>query len=310
MITEETVKVKWKGLRDTYRRELKKQRSNANSSVTSENIRDPSWTHYSSMNFLREYMGNNNNNHNDIFQFHGWSAEEIPSADEASTTNDETLGAFVLTANIADLVGGNVSPSAVSARSNDSTFEDETVKTEVKVEPRSPEASEKENTPGQGANVTNQDAINSVTNVSNTSNKKNKNAEKKRSLTSLSRFSRLKEHHRLRSKLPKKHAKIHHPQTPNLAINNDDVDMEDTLTPTTAAMLTHTSGRRSNTNADESDDDLYFFKSLIPFVKNLPPTRKLYLRAEIHNLVLRELMGDGCSNSVIPLEHVAVGLNA
>lgn len=262
------------------------------------------------MNFLREYMGNNNNNHNDIFQFHGWSAEEIPSTDEASTTNDETLGTSVPTASSTELVGGAASPNAGSARSSDSTSDDETAKTEVKVEPNSAEALEKVQSPNQGADVNNQDAINLAITASNASIKKNKNGEKKRSLTSLSRFSRTKEHHRMRAKVSKKHAKNHQLQTPNSTVNNEDVDMEDTLTPTTAAMLPHTSGRRSSTTADESDDDLYFFKSLIPFVKNLPPTRKLYLRAEIHNLVLRELMGDGSSNSVIPLEHVAVGLNA
>lgn len=266
------------------------------------------------MNFLREYMGNNINS-NDIFQFHGWSTDEIASADEASTMNDETLGAFVPTASIAELVGDNASPNAVSARSSDSASDDERTKIEIKDEPMSPEVLEIDTTSASRAEVNNQDA----TNVRSSSNKKNKAGEKKRSLTSLSRLSRMKEHHRSRSKSSKTHPKtLHHQppnvtmnnQPPNLTTNNKDDDAEEMLTPATAATSTHTSGHTSSTNADELDDDLCFFKSLIPFVKNLPPTRKLYLRAEIHNLVLRELMGDGSSNGVIPLEHVTVGLNA
>lgn len=293
--------MKWKGLRDTYRRELKKQRSNANSSVVSENIRDPSWTHYSSMNFLREYMGNNNN-HGDIFQFHGWSAEETPSADEASAANDD--GAFVAVASIVDLIGVNASPDAASPPSSDCASEDEAAKIAVKVEPRSTEMSDGEKSPVSPADANNKD-VSSATGATNSCGKKSKSGEGKRSSGSLSRFSRIKEHRRMRSRISKNHiAAGHHHHVPNVTISNHDVDMDDTDAHHSAA------GPWAGTNADESDDDLYFFKSLIPFVKNLPPTRKLYLRAEIHNLVLRELMSDGSSNGVIPLEHVAVGLNA
>lgn len=98
---------------------------------------------------------------------------------------------------------------------------------------------------------------------------------------SISRFSKLKKY-RLKSRMAKKHTKQLHNNATHFVTQED------------------------------SDDDLYFFKSLIPYVKSLAPPRKLYLRSEIHNLVLREIMTDsnGISHGVIPLEHVSVGLNA
>lgn len=37
------------------------------------------------------------------------------------------------------------------------------------------------------------------------------------------------------------------------------------------------------------DDDIHFFKSILPFIRCLPPIRKLAVRSEIQNLVLKEL---------------------
>lgn len=235
--------MKWKGLRDTYRRELKKQRSNNSIQNGGENARDPSWTHYSSMNFLREYMGSNNNQ-TDLFQFQGWPTDDM-AADEAVSPGDEVFSSFMSAASIAEVVTSKAD-SAASASG------DEAAKNEVKTEPQSSE---------------NKDSMVVDSPV--------------RRRRPIPRLSRLKEH-RLRSRLARKHTKLRN-------------------------------GMSRPAGEEDSDDDLYFFKSLIPYVKSLPPTRKLYLRSEIHNLVLREIMTDatgGGSHGVIPLEHVAVGLNA
>ncbi|CAB3252851.1 unnamed protein product [Arctia plantaginis] len=43
------------------------------------------------------------------------------------------------------------------------------------------------------------------------------------------------------------------------------------------------------------DDDLHFFKSLLPFMKKLTPIRKLIVRNEIQNILLRENLCDKCN---------------
>lgn len=247
--------MKWKGLRDTYRRELKKQRSLAASNGGSENTKDPSWTHYGSMNFLREYMGSNHN-HNDIMQFQGWTADDTVAEDISPT--EEAFNSFVSSANIMEVITNKESESETS------TSDEEINQNEVKAEPRSPQTSEeKPNSPPAQPEQTKFQRI--------------RNSKK---VSFVSKINKKPKEHRLRSKLRKKTNKILH----------------------------HASIARST--QDDSDDDLYFFKSLIPYVKALPPTRKLCLRSEIHNLVLREIMTEcNSSQSVIPLEHVSVGLN-
>ncbi|XP_059050813.1 uncharacterized protein LOC131845736 [Achroia grisella] len=51
--------------------------------------------------------------------------------------------------------------------------------------------------------------------------------------------------------------------------------------------------RLSNVEDDREevnlDDDMHFVKSLVPFMKKLNPVRKLIIRSEIQNLLLREL---------------------
>lgn len=259
MFTEETVKVKWKGLRDTYRRELKKQRSLAASNGGSENTKDPSWTHYGSMNFLREYMGSNNN-HNDIMQFQGWTTDETVAEDVSPT--EEAFNSFVSSANIMEAI-----TTDKEHESESTSTEEDSNQNEVKAEPRSPQnIEERSHSPQTGREDGKFEKI--------------RNAAKKVSF--VSKVNKKPKEHRLRSKLRKKSNKVLH----------------------------HAGIARSS--LDDSDDDLYFFKSLIPYVKSLPPTRKLCLRSEIHNLVLREIMTECTSNStqsVIPLEHVSVGLN-
>nr|CAH7734863.1 unnamed protein product [Callosobruchus chinensis] len=42
-------------------------------------------------------------------------------------------------------------------------------------------------------------------------------------------------------------------------------------------------------NIDGDDEDLNFFKSLIPHVKQLPPLNKLYFRSQVQNMLMNEL---------------------
>lgn len=219
------------------------------------------------MNFLREYMGSNNN-HNDILQFQGWTTDDTVVEDISPT--EEAFNSFVSAANIMEAISSK--ENNCESESSNTDQEDEAKRNDVKAEPRSPHhVAEKANSP-QTDRI--QENIASVT-------------EKVRSVKKLpfvSNGSKKPKEHRLRSKLRKKTNKLLH----------------------------HASMANTRTNQDDSDDDLYFFKSLIPYVKALSPTRKLCLRSEIHNLVLREIMTE-CSNSsqtVIPLEHVSVGLNA
>jgi len=39
---------------------------------------------------------------------------------------------------------------------------------------------------------------------------------------------------------------------------------------------------------EENDEDLNFFRSLVPYMKKLPPTIKLFLRSQIQNMVADE----------------------
>lgn len=195
------------------------------------------------MDFLREYMGSNNNQ-NDIFQFQGWPTDEATSEEPASPGED-MINSFMSTSSVTDPVTSKPNPVA-------SASENEIGRSDIITEIISPE---------------NKDSMIN-----------NKPLAKKKQI---SRFSRLKKY-RLKSRMAKKHTKQLHNTATHFVTQED------------------------------SDDDLYFFKSLIPYVKSLPPPRKLYLRSEIHNLVLREIMTDsnGISHGVIPLEHVIVGLNA
>ena len=40
---------------------------------------------------------------------------------------------------------------------------------------------------------------------------------------------------------------------------------------------------------EEQNDDLNFFRSLVPHIKQLPPTRKLFLRSQFQNMVAAEM---------------------
>lgn len=274
---EETVKVKWKGLRDTYRRELKKQRSSVNVQNSSENARDPSWTHYSSMNFLREYMGSNNNQ-NDLFHFQGWPTDDIVVDEETSpVAPDEAFSPFVPGAALPEAaVDSKPVPATTSPTTDSTSVEDSTrdLKTEVR-EPPDHETDDRKSPP-----------------PSNPEDAAPPTVRPKKSGPS-SRLSRLKEQRLLRSRLSKG---------------------KQTTKSHNAVYQNGTSPSSSRSTDGDSDDDLYFFKSLVPYVKSLPPMRKLYLRSEIHNLVLREIMStdttNGSYHSVIPLEHVTVGFNA
>jgi hypothetical protein len=50
---------------------------------------------------------------------------------------------------------------------------------------------------------------------------------------------------------------------------------------------------------DDDDDDLNFFKSLVPYMKKLPPYKKLCLRSQFQNLLANEISAIE-SNSVHP----------
>ncbi|KAF6201054.1 hypothetical protein GE061_005501 [Apolygus lucorum] len=43
--------------------------------------------------------------------------------------------------------------------------------------------------------------------------------------------------------------------------------------------------------SDPDDDDLHFFKSLLPDLRNLPRPKKLFLRLKIQQLILNEIYG-------------------
>ncbi|XP_026749507.2 uncharacterized protein LOC113510256 [Galleria mellonella] len=45
-------------------------------------------------------------------------------------------------------------------------------------------------------------------------------------------------------------------------------------------------------NEVEIDDDMHFVKSLVPFLRNLTPVRKLMIRNEIQSLLMRELINE------------------
>jgi hypothetical protein len=40
---------------------------------------------------------------------------------------------------------------------------------------------------------------------------------------------------------------------------------------------------------EENDEDLHFFRSLVPHIKQLPPARKLFLRSQFQNMVADEI---------------------
>ena len=40
---------------------------------------------------------------------------------------------------------------------------------------------------------------------------------------------------------------------------------------------------------EEENDDLNFFRSLVPYMKQLPPTKKLFLRSQFQNIVADEI---------------------
>jgi hypothetical protein len=40
---------------------------------------------------------------------------------------------------------------------------------------------------------------------------------------------------------------------------------------------------------EENDEDLNFFRSLVPYMKQLPPTKKLFLRSQFQNMVADEI---------------------
>jgi hypothetical protein len=40
---------------------------------------------------------------------------------------------------------------------------------------------------------------------------------------------------------------------------------------------------------EDNDEDLHFFRSLVPHMKQLPPTRKLFLRSHFLNMVADEI---------------------
>lgn len=275
MFTEETVKVKWKGLRDTYRRELKKQRSLAITNGGLDNAKDPSWTHYSSMNFLREYMGSNNN-HSDILQFPGWTTDDT-TGEEISPT-EEAFNSFVSSASIMEVI---INSKERMESGESSITDDEADQTDhVKAEPRSPPSpvTEDKRVPSPPA----------VSNNTEDGDDKTPPIRPKKAPFVPKVNKKPTKEHRFRSKLRKKVNKTLHNGI------------------TTVAPV----ARTTNGVQDDFDDDLYFFKSLIPYVKALPATRKLCLRSEIHNLVLREIMTEcGSNQTVIPLEHVSVGLN-
>jgi len=45
----------------------------------------------------------------------------------------------------------------------------------------------------------------------------------------------------------------------------------------------------SKQEGEENDEDLNFFRSLVPHIKQLPPTRKLFLRSQFQNMVADEI---------------------
>ncbi|XP_065210785.1 uncharacterized protein LOC135838890 [Planococcus citri] len=297
-VNKETVKVKWKGLRDTYRRELKKQRSLAITNGGTDNAKDPSWTHYSSMNFLREYMGSNNNNHSDILQFPGWTTDD--TVNEEISPTEEAFNSFVSSANIMDVIINSKEPieSGESSITDDEADQSEQVKSEPRSSPPPPPAphphpssvivDEKPHLSPSSSPVCNNNEV-----QDNDDTRTPKNPSKKAPCVSKANKRPAKEV-RFRSKLRKKGTKVIHNGISSTTATVSSPKIHNGLTP-----------------QDDSDDDLYFFKSLIPYVKALPATRKLCLRSEIHNLVLREIMTECSSNhTVIPLEHVSVGLNA
>lgn len=302
--------MKWKGLRDTYRRELKKQRSMATVNGGFENTRDPSWAHYSSMNFLREYMGSSNNQ-TDLFQFSAWSAEDaLPDCDTSPT--EEAFNSFVSRANLMEMdipkdgytsetpdTDDEALPSAATAK-----VKEEPNNMTVCVADTSPMSRKRRSSSDHSAaaspsgHVEDAAAADEMESTSCTAahhekhTNNNGSVNSGREAVSARMVSSQARERKLRTKLLRKNSKGH------------SVSPRSSPSPGGGLFVA--------AQQDDSDDDLYFFKSLIPYVKSLSPTRKLCLRAEIHNLVLREIMSE-CNTtptSVIPLEHVSVGLNA
>lgn len=53
----------------------------------------------------------------------------------------------------------------------------------------------------------------------------------------------------------------------------------------------------------EDCDDLQFFKSLIPFIKQLSPPEKLTARGEIQNVILKYINKTATSSTPTPSQH-------
>jgi hypothetical protein len=45
----------------------------------------------------------------------------------------------------------------------------------------------------------------------------------------------------------------------------------------------------SKQEEEENDEDLHFFRSLVPHIKQLTPARKLFLRSQFQNMVADEI---------------------
>jgi len=52
---------------------------------------------------------------------------------------------------------------------------------------------------------------------------------------------------------------------------------------------------------EENDEDLNFFRSLVPYMKQLPPTRKLFLGSQFQNMVAEEF--SALQNNLLHLQH-------
>jgi hypothetical protein len=51
---------------------------------------------------------------------------------------------------------------------------------------------------------------------------------------------------------------------------------------------------------EENDENLNFQRSLVPYMKQLPPTKKLFLRSQFQNMVASEI--SAIQNSLLPLQ--------
>ncbi|KAJ8724183.1 hypothetical protein PYW07_008163 [Mythimna separata] len=71
----------------------------------------------------------------------------------------------------------------------------------------------------------------------------------------------------------------------------------ETNEPEVPTKVRKTSVADASSNTEDScdiDDDLYFVKSLVPFLRKLSPIRKLLVRNEIQNLLIRESLCTNC----------------